>query len=103
MLIDKGNKDSINIEFLLHHGPNHRRVGVLADSMFSVIIGFDVKGHRVTSPLLKFWGPGTFFGKNPSLEIPQHEKFRKTFCPGFPSPCMLTPTIGLSKWKLIRY
>jgi hypothetical protein len=54
MLVYKRNKYPIDVEFFLHHGSDLIRIGVFADTMLSVIIGFDIKGHRATSPLLNF-------------------------------------------------
>lgn len=77
MLIDERNEDPIYIKFLLHHGPDQGRVGVLADSMFAIIIGFDVKGHRETSPLVVIWGSGLSLAKIQSVCKPDCEKLRQ--------------------------
>ena len=56
MFVHESDENPIDIKLLLHHGPYECRVGVFADAMFSIIIGFNVKRHRVTSPLnLIFW------------------------------------------------
>jgi hypothetical protein len=54
MLVHKRNKNPIDVQLLLHYGPDLIRIGVFTDTMLPVIVGFNVKGHRATSPLLNF-------------------------------------------------
>lgn len=54
MLVHKRNEHPIDVKLFLHHGPDLIGVGVFADTMLSVIVGFNVKGHRATSPDLNF-------------------------------------------------
>ncbi len=56
MFVHKGNENPIDIELFLHYRPYESRVGVFADAMFSIIVGFNVKRHRVTSPLNLIFG-----------------------------------------------
>ncbi|MEM5786597.1 MAG: hypothetical protein AAGU11_04715 [Syntrophobacteraceae bacterium] len=52
MFVYKRYEYPIDIKLLLYYGPYERRVGIFTDSMFAIIVGFDVKGHRATSPLV---------------------------------------------------
>jgi hypothetical protein len=56
MFVYKRYEYPIDIKLLLYYGPYERRVGIFTDSMFAIIVGFDVKGHRATSPLVKILG-----------------------------------------------
>ncbi len=85
MLVHEGNKNAIDIKLLLYYGSDQCWVGVFTYAMFAVIIGLNVKGHRATSPLIKFSGHGPFAGKIPtSFEIPHRKKFCKTLLWLFP-------------------
>ena len=51
MPVDERDKNAIHFEFLLHHGTDECKIGILADPMFAVVFGLDVKRHCVPSPL----------------------------------------------------
>jgi hypothetical protein len=46
MLIYEGNENPVYVELLLDNGPYQGGVGIFAYSMFAIIVGFNVKGHR---------------------------------------------------------
>ena len=88
MLVYKRNKYPIDVEFFLHHGSDLIRIGVFADTMLSVIIGFDIKGHRATSQLAEIGGLAVSLDRFRLIrKTIEPEGFSKPpVCPGF-SPC----------------
>jgi hypothetical protein len=91
MLVHKRNKYPIDIELFLHHVPDLIRVGVLTDSMLTVIIGFDIKGHRATSPLLNF--------VDMDLSSERFQLYEKAPFPGSPLYFMLNRPVELFKMR----
>lgn len=77
MLVHERDENPIDIKLLLYYRPNHCRIGVFTDSMFSVIIGFDVKGHRATSLPNKFWD--LLFLRDESKAEPHRPTAQKDF------------------------
>ncbi len=67
MLINERDEDPVYIELLLHYGPYQCWVGIFADSVFAIIVSFNIKGHRATSPLSEFYGPGNLVAHLPDL------------------------------------
>ena len=100
MFVYKGDENPVDVEFFLHHSPDERRVGILANTMLAIIVGFNVQGHRATSPLNRILG---------ASDLPT-ERFRILYRPtmqkaiakpsallGFPTAFMLTRSWTLSK------
>ncbi len=100
VFVYKGDKNPVDIEFFLHHSPDECRVGILANAMLAIIVGFNVQGHRATSPLNRILG---------ASDLPT-ERFRILYRPtmqkaiakpsallGFPTAFMLTRSQALSK------
>jgi len=52
MLIYEGNKHPVYVKLLLHYGPYQGWVGIFAYSVFAIIVGFNVKGHRAISAFM---------------------------------------------------
>jgi len=96
MFVHKGNEHPIYVEFFLHHGPYQRRVGIFADTMLAVIIGFNVKGHRATSPLSS-QGSGSFPKDAGSFKTKRSKALQGFRLRGFSLDFILTRSTALSK------
>jgi hypothetical protein len=71
MLVYERDEHPVYIEFLLHYSPYLGRVGIFAYSVFAVIVGFNVKGHRTTPPLAEIsetWKFRQIVINNPKVE-----------------------------------
>ena len=89
MLVYKRNEYPVNVELFLHYGSDLIRIGVFTDTMLSVIVSLDVKGHRATSPLLNFVGL--------DLSSERFQLCEKAPLSGFPLNYILT-----RNWDLIK-
>lgn len=85
MLVHERDENPIDIKLLLHYRPDQRRIGIFTDSMFSVIIGFNVKGHRATSPPNKFRDLRTSRGRPAELRTSAAQKTSRR------APCFHIP------------
>ncbi len=56
MLVYERNEHPVYVKLLLHYRPYQGWVGIFAYSVFAVIVGFNVKGHRAISPLAEIGG-----------------------------------------------
>jgi len=88
MLIYEGNKHPVYVKLLLHYGPYQGWVGIFAYSVFAIIVGLNVKGHRTTSQLTEIGGlAGSLNRFSLIRKTTGSEGFLKPLvCPGF-SPC----------------
>lgn len=50
MLVDERHKNPFDVEFLLNDRSNGVRIRILADTMFAIIVRFDVKRHQANPP-----------------------------------------------------
>jgi hypothetical protein len=100
MLVNKGDENPVDIEFLLHYSSDERRVGILAYAMLAIIIGLNVQGHRATSPLNRIVGASDISTER--FRILYRATMQKAIAKpsallGFPTAFMLTRSRALSK------